>query len=1026
MHYFIVLFIFNLLSFVCFPLQAQKLSKKETKFWQAVQKNDINQVQYYLKKGINPDTKKENYYTPLYWALHQQKFDLAEILIKYKAKIDAPIYQNLTLPQNATLLMLACSGRNPQHHRITEFLLKHGVNPNITIKAQNLTHDFSALEIAIFSRNYFAVNLLLKYGANPNRVIKNNPRFGSFTSLGLALNQGVNAQTDEDIISILLANGAKVQHIIAFQNGNDVPYEVLFCSVKHTYSVENIAKKLKEKGANFDLDVRLSNYEGKLFPFVAKYNSLGVIQALVACQINHNSQIIRAESPHEVGFTALHFAIQKQDEQMAKYLLSLPAVDTTIRAKNGQTALDMARKNGMITPLFERQKIITQDDMAGFEADSLWQLVPKNSGKKKVDILNELGKGYCEFFQIQEAEKVLRQALDLAQKLDDQDGMATTYKYLSNLYFIQTFFEQYTTKTHENLYEIEEKYFKRKRDTLTFIPDEPHSNFVRKAIEHDIYSANKIEKNKFKPEFAPDVTIRVKRQVFHKEYWEKSKNYGIKAGEIRMAQSAADKQVWGIQQLLEILTLHSEATEKTEKLYLKWLNIRYKENDEEKVLWALKNIIRFYVQAREYEKAESYIQEICKIYEKTNSENIARLFINFMPYFDYLPRSTRLKMNQDSINQVLQKQKFRYLQRGLVAVQEHIWDDTLKQKFYRRISSYYEKDMTKFRGFFETKYLLNQYLNTISLQNDIDALVRGYFVVAYHVRDTTILNYYLAKIPELLTKISDRNKEKSYWIQYANFYQMTLKNYAKTLSIRMLLYDKNYLNLNEVKAPIEEIVFRKTDKNQLEKCLGVLENFLENHENTEEKIWAFRLQSRLWQQLKNYQKSAEFREKIMAFDTPQNAKKIRIDAADAGFLFQLAGNQEKAILYLGRALEITQKYLEFEPQVPIYQLKVAYCYESFEQFRKAEKIYVEAFDTARKNLGKSKGVLEQYIKNLYTAHDVSLRIGQFYGNQKMKKKALKYAETSLKVAKTLPNEKVFDKVYRIKKSTELIKKLELL
>jgi len=1003
------LLVISILFSISFQNFAQKLSKKESQFWQAMKANNLELAEKYLRKNVNPDAQNLKGHTPIFWALASQKFKLAQLLVDYEADINAPIYGNSMIPEKATMLMLACNGNTPTNLKITEFLLKNKAEVNTVISAENLSHDFSALHIAILNRNPYAVKLLLENGAKVGQKIKDNPQYENFTPLALALNQGVDSKADEDLIETLLRHGAKIRQDLTFRDGITVPYEVLFFSIKHKApyeSLKRVAQNLQKNGADFKQVFELPNYKGELLPFVAKYNEEKIVHTLLCCLPSKglNAQVIHSSNRDEIGYTALHFAIQRKRKPMAKHLLN--HVDTTLKAQNGKTAMDLGRESGFYNKLFFLESI-TQEDIPQFDADSLLKILARSKGKKRINSLTELGKNYITYFQLQEAEKNLQEALRLAKQLGYKNGIASAFNLLGNLYLQKTYFRSYITSEDELLSKLQEMNVQ--PSTINKISD-PFQSWS----DYNILILNQISKKKYQDvsiKFEEGVKLKIKRKIFDTLSWTKANHYFANAQQIRLQQKGEPK-LWGIHQTIKNLEQESKYLN-AEKLYLEWVKIREVGEDSIKLIWALRDFGRFYKRQHQYKKADECFQKIITYYQKIDVSKAVDFCINLANDTGY---------SNDSIIRAKRKTwQYNYYEQAL-ELSKSIKDSVLKNNIYRQIADDLQSEIWYWLPKKEDHRHIEIYLKTRKLQNEPIELIKSLVMVIHRMPNNTKKQHYFRELGVLLKK-SGYNK-KRFWLDYAYFYQHHFQEYTKAFELKINLYDKKHLTLIEAKNPIDWLIFKKGDENQAQRCLRILDKFLESHSHTEEKIWAFRLKSHLFQYLENYAEAAENREKILSFEN-KNPQENSKDFADTGFLFQLAKNQEKSLNYFRKSLEINQKYLELEPQIPIHILKIAYCYESFNDIRSAEKQYVRAFKTAKENLGKSKGVLERYVLNLHTAHEVSLRISQFYAEKKnQKKRALQYAETSLKVAKTLPNGQVFGKVLKVRKSAEWIEKLK--
>jgi ankyrin repeat protein len=113
-------------------------------------------VKLLLEKGADPNDREESRgRTPLHMAAEYGDIELVDLLIRYRADVNAP-----DRDRNTPLHYAVMRG----HKHVAEFLLKNRANSN----AQN-KDGRTPLHIAALNNNIELVQLLLRYGANPQK-----------------------------------------------------------------------------------------------------------------------------------------------------------------------------------------------------------------------------------------------------------------------------------------------------------------------------------------------------------------------------------------------------------------------------------------------------------------------------------------------------------------------------------------------------------------------------------------------------------------------------------------------------------------------------------------------------------------------------------------------------------------------------------------------------------------------------------------------------------------------------------------
>ncbi|HAU28899.1 MAG TPA: hypothetical protein DCW68_02160 [Rhodospirillaceae bacterium] len=213
----------------------------EEKLVEAVQDNDPRMVQFYLKKGVNPNGCGSGF--PLVEAAEvlerakvNDKHDKAEkareiisLLVEYKA--DPNVRDDIG---NTMLMALSSDSANL---KTINTLLLHGADPNLRGE-----YGISPLELAVSRKNKGIVDALLEAGANPN-----SEKPGQVTALHLAVRSN-----DKYMVETLLEHGANLNA------QNEKGYTPLFQAVLDDKRA--LVDRLMEDPRT---DISIRNKEGK-------------------------------------------------------------------------------------------------------------------------------------------------------------------------------------------------------------------------------------------------------------------------------------------------------------------------------------------------------------------------------------------------------------------------------------------------------------------------------------------------------------------------------------------------------------------------------------------------------------------------------------------------------------------------------------------------------------------------------------------------------------------------------------------
>jgi len=266
----------------------------------AVKSVDHEAVRTLLKQGVNVNSTEPDGTTALHWASYRDDLEAADLLIRAGARINA------ANDLGATPLWTACqNGSEPMVRR----LLAAGANPNAALLLGE-----TPVMVAARSGNSVVVELLLAKGANVNAHAARGQ-----TALMWAVAQG-----HPEVVKVLLAHGADIRarseawgEVMAvpphgyldynrsIPHGNDTA--LLFAARVGDLAS---ARLLVAAGANVDDEDAWG-----ITPAVLAAHSgfADVVEFLLEKGANVNAG--------KAGFTALHEAIMRRDEKLAKILL---------------------------------------------------------------------------------------------------------------------------------------------------------------------------------------------------------------------------------------------------------------------------------------------------------------------------------------------------------------------------------------------------------------------------------------------------------------------------------------------------------------------------------------------------------------------------------------------------------------------------------------------------------------------------------------------------------------------------------
>jgi uncharacterized protein len=282
--------IFALLSFFLIAANCYSLSLVD--FFQAVVKNDLEEVQKYISKGFNINTKST---------------ELIRLVIP-----SLPPGAGGNIAKGTTAIQIA-SGYSESY--MVDALLEAKADPNMA----NDDGD-TALMWAIYHRNYLAIYDLIEHKAKVD--IRN--KYGDTPITGLEQN----VSSWDDALDLFIKAGGDIN--AKNKEGNTLL--MIFASDKYNWKVKNI-DYLLDSGS----DVNLQNVKGETALMLSVKEGINdIVKALIAgnADVNRKSNI---------GKTALMYAVESGDLYTVKTLLEAKA-DINIKTKSGDDVLKIAKR----------------------------------------------------------------------------------------------------------------------------------------------------------------------------------------------------------------------------------------------------------------------------------------------------------------------------------------------------------------------------------------------------------------------------------------------------------------------------------------------------------------------------------------------------------------------------------------------------------------------------------------------------------------------------------------------------------
>ena len=133
-----------------------------TKLHEACYRGDFYEAEKALAEKPDINAKDDFKNSPLEWAVREDNYYIAELLLKHGADVNVKDYWCGEVSNRTPL----CTAVEKNYYRIAELLLQHGANTEV-----HDGYDRTPLGHAVWNKNYEMAKLLLEYGADPNKSL---------------------------------------------------------------------------------------------------------------------------------------------------------------------------------------------------------------------------------------------------------------------------------------------------------------------------------------------------------------------------------------------------------------------------------------------------------------------------------------------------------------------------------------------------------------------------------------------------------------------------------------------------------------------------------------------------------------------------------------------------------------------------------------------------------------------------------------------------------------------------------------
>lgn len=332
---------------------------KEEKFLEAIEKKDSKKVQKLLKKGVNPNYKKDKLSWPLINACWSGNSEIASLLLAYGADINA---------QNDYGLSGLHWAAEKGFTDIAKILIDAKININLATKE----HGNTAIISAALNGQYEIVNILIKAGSDIN--YKNY----SGNSAILAINKN----NIPEILQLLIDNGANVN------DTNNDKWTPL-----HYFCRDNEEKAVKIL-LDYKAEINRVNNKGWTPLMLSVHNDNDAITELL---LNNKADL---EPVNDEGHSVLELAIIKGNNKSVSLLLEHGADFYHREKNNGRLLIDVAYNS----------KVDALKKIAVNYIYTLYNPIESNN----IVIINEIlsGNASAAFLNMVKAELLLRTLTD--------------------------------------------------------------------------------------------------------------------------------------------------------------------------------------------------------------------------------------------------------------------------------------------------------------------------------------------------------------------------------------------------------------------------------------------------------------------------------------------------------------------------------------------------------------------------------------------------------------------------------------